>query len=130
MPRTTKDTAYSISHVLERALERYALVLTPADYDTLNTIITAARSESESSGEGCRFLGKENGDEYYGVRWLGEGQSVEEVEGEGEVEGEEQQGSKAGVELICVWNTTSARLTTLLPAGIVIQSRRRNFKRK
>lgn len=105
MPNTNKDYAYSGQHIIERAQERYDIRLTGADYDALNLAIERAATGDQAA---ATLLGKEKTDEFWSVPWP--------LESDGE------NGDKN--DLVCVWSTESKRITTLLPKGTVIKSRR------
>lgn len=68
MPKTTKDENYSQTHVLERAFERYNLVLSEADYQTLNTLIKTKNAQLLAEADA--------GEEVWGVNWPAGGKTL------------------------------------------------------
>jgi hypothetical protein len=146
MPSTSKSTAYSLDHVTERALERYNIVLTPHDYQKLNEIVQSCQSRpriasTADTSDGhpdqqmiplCRFLGQENTDEFFGVQWprtKAHDQPATEDDAIRRSHDSAKSGLEDHTELICVWNKTEGRVTTLLPKGTVIRSRRDRVKK-
>ena len=103
MPKPPKDLAYSSQHVRERALERYGVTLTSADYIDLNEIITKSGEYTTTEAE---LLSGEGDERIWGVRWpLGSH-------------------GNAGTTLICVWSTLRCRIATLLPKETVVRKKK------
>lgn len=79
--KRANSPSYSRAHFLDRARERYNLALSPGDYDAVDAAVRACRagtaaaplpSSSSVAAAGptnATLLGREKGDEFWGVEW-------------------------------------------------------------